>query len=178
LTYSPRDRNFSNCWGDTSRFSRFKALTNPGDEVLVPDSSFVCYQSNVLIADGKPVSTPVLDGNMFELNADFVMSHITARSRLIIVNFPKNPTGAVFCYDDLRSLSKLAIERDLIVISDEVYERITYDEAKHYCLASFPRIRERALVVGSFSRIYAMTGFRIGYVLGPEELITPMMLIH
>jgi aspartate aminotransferase len=96
LTYSPRDRNFSNCWGDTSRFSRFKALTNPGDEVLVPDSGFVCYQPNVLRAVGKPVSTPVLEGNMFKPNADFVMSHITASSRLMIVNSPNNPTGAVF----------------------------------------------------------------------------------
>lgn len=122
------------------------ALTNPCDEVLVPDPGFVCYQPSVLIADGKPVSMPVLDGNMFKLNADFVMSHITDRSRLMIANSPNNPTGAVFSYDDLASLSKLAIERDLIVISDEVYERITHDEAKHYCLASFPRMRERLQV--------------------------------
>jgi aspartate/methionine/tyrosine aminotransferase len=113
------------------------APTNPGDEVLVPGSGFVCYQPNVLIADGKPMSTPVLEGNMFKLNADFVMSHITARSRLMIGNSLNDPTGAVFSYGDLESLSKPAIERDSIVISDEVYERITYDEAKHYCLASF-----------------------------------------
>lgn len=119
------------------------ALTNPCDEVLVPDPGFVCYQPSVLIADGKPVSMPVVDGNMFKLNEDFVMSHITDRSRLMIVNSPNNPIGAVFSYDDLASLSKLAIERDLIVISDEVCERITYDEAKRYCLASFPRMRER-----------------------------------
>jgi len=114
------------------------ALTNPGDEVLVPDSGFVCHQPNVLIADGKPVSTPVLEGNMFKLNADFVMSHITARSRLMIVNSPNSPTGAVFSYDDLASLSKLAIERDLIVISDEAYERITYDEAEALLFSFFP----------------------------------------
>ncbi len=121
---------------------------------------------------------PALEENEFKLNAEVVMSHVTDGSRIMIINSPNNPTGAVLSYDDLASLGKLAVERDLIVISDEVYERITYDGVKHYCLASFPKMRERTLVVCSFSKTYAMTGFRIGCVFGPEELITPMMLTH
>jgi len=97
---------------------------------------------------------------------------------MIIVNSPNNPTGTVFSHNDLSDLAKAAVERDLIVISDEVYEKITYDGARHYCSAGFPGMRERTIVVGSFSKTYAMTGFRIGYAYGPKELIAPMMLAH
>jgi len=100
------------------------------------------------------------------------------KSRVMILNSPNNPTGSVLSHDDLAGLAKLAVERDLIVISDEVYEKITYDNAKHYCVAAFPGMRERTLIVNSFSKTYAMTGFRIGYVYGPKEFIAPMMLAH
>jgi aminotransferase len=178
LTYNPETEILVTVGGTQAIFLALMALTNPGDEVLIPDPGFVCYKPGILMAGGTPVSMPALEENDFRLNADVVMSHVTDRSRIMIVNSPNNPTGAVLSYDDLASLSKLAVEHDLIVISDEVYERITYDEVKHYCLASFPGMRERTLVVGSFSKTYAMTGFRIGYVFGPEELITPMMLAH
>jgi len=178
LTYNPETEILVTVGGTQAIFLALMALTDSGDEVLIPDPGFVCYQPSVLITGGTPVSMPALEENEFKLNADVVMSHVTDRSRIMIVNSPNNPTGAVFSYDDLASLAKLAVERDLVVISDEVYERITYDGAKHYCLASFPGMRERTLVVGSFSKTYAMTGFRIGYVFGPEELVTPMMLTH
>jgi aspartate/methionine/tyrosine aminotransferase len=97
---------------------------------------------------------------------------------VIITNSPNNPTGAVFSHDDLLKLSRLAVERDLIVISDEVYEKIVYDDAKHFCLAAFPGMRERTIVVNSFSKTYAMTGFRVGYALGPPELIAAMLKVH
>lgn len=178
LTYNPETEILVTVGGTQALFLALMALTNPNDEVLIPDPGFVCYLPSVLMAGGIPVSMPALEENEFRLNADVVMSHVTERSRIMIVNSPNNPTGAVFSYDDLASLSKLAVERDLVVISDEVYERITYDGVKHYCLASFPGMRKRTLVIGSFSKTYAMTGFRIGYVFGPEELIAPMMLIH
>jgi aminotransferase len=178
LTYNPETEILITVGGTQAIFLALMALTNPGDEVLIPDPGFVCYQPSVLIAGGTPIPMPALEENEFKLNADVVMSHVTDRSRIMIVNSPNNPTGAVFSYDDLASLAKLAVERDLIVISDEVYERITYDGVKHYCLASFPEMRERTLVVGSFSKTYAMTGFRIGYVFGPEKLITPLILAH
>ncbi len=178
LTYNPEKEILVTVGATQAIFLALMALTNPRDEVLIPDPGFICYQPSALIAGGVPVSTPALEENEFKLNADVVMSHVTGRSRIMIVNSPNNPTGAVFSYDDLASLGNLAVERDLIVISDEVYERITYDGVKHYCLASFPGMRERTLVVGSFSKTYAMTGFRVGYVFGPKELITPMMLTH
>ena len=178
LTYDPETEILITVGGTQAIFLALMALTNPGDEVLIPNPGFVIYQPDVLMVDGIPVSMPALEENEFKPDADVVMSHVTDRSRIMIVNSPNNPTGAVFSYDDLASLAKLAVERDLIVISDEVYERITYDGTKHYCLSSFPEMRERTLVVGSFSKTYAMTGFRVGYVFGPEELITPMMLTH
>lgn len=178
LTYDPETEILITVGGTQAIFLALMALTNPSDEVLIPNPGFVIYQPDVLMVDGIPVSMPALEENEFKPDADVVMSHVTDRSRIMIVNSPNNPTGAVFSYDDLASLAKLAVERDLIVISDEVYERITYDGTKHYCLSSFPEMRERTLVVGSFSKTYAMTGFRVGYVFGPEELITPMMLTH
>jgi len=178
LTYDPETEILITVGGTQAIFLALMALTNPNDEVLIPNPGFVIYQPDVLMVDGIPVSMPALEENEFKPDADVVMSHVTDRSRIMIVNSPNNPTGAVFSYDDLASLAKLAVERDLIVISDEVYERITYDGTKHYCLSSFPEMRERTLVVGSFSKTYAMTGFRVGYVFGPEELITPMMLTH
>jgi aminotransferase len=178
LTYDPEIEILITVGGTQAIHLALMALINPGDEVLVPDPGFVCYKPSILMTDGVPVSMPVLEENDFRLNAEVVMSHVTDRSRLMIINSPSNPTGAVFSYGDLASLAKLAVERDLVVISDEVYEHITYDGVKHYCLASFPNMRERTLVVGSFSKTYAMTGFRIGYVLGPKDLIAPMMLVH
>jgi aminotransferase len=96
----------------------------------------------------------------------------------MILNFPNNPTGAVLSYDEAVALAKIAVDRDMIVISDEVYEKIIYDGTKHYCLATFPGMRERTLVVNSFSKTYAMTGLRVGYVYGPRELISSLWLVH
>ncbi|NWG11826.1 aminotransferase class I/II-fold pyridoxal phosphate-dependent enzyme [Candidatus Bathyarchaeota archaeon] len=104
------------------------------------------------------------------------MSLITKKSRVIILNYPNNPTGAVLSREELAALAKIAVEHDLIVISDEVYEKITYDNTKHYCTATFPEMRERTLVVNSFSKTYAMTGLRVGFIYGPRELVSPIWL--
>jgi len=124
------------------------------------------------------VPVPLLESRDFKISIDDVISLITDKSRVIILNYPNNPTGGVLSHDDLAALAKIAIERDLIVISDEVYEKIVYDNAKHYCVATFPRMRERTLVVNSFSKTYAMTGLRIGYVYGPKDLISTLWLVH
>jgi len=154
------------------------AFLNPGDEVLIPDPGFVCYMPAVLIAGGVPVSMPVLTKENAKLNIEAVTSLITEKSRVIIINSPSNPVGSVLTYDELAELAKLAAENDLIVISDEVYEKIIYDNMKHYCVATFPGMRKRTIIVNSFSKTYAMTGFRVGYALGPEDLISPMILVH
>ncbi len=154
------------------------AFINPGDEVLIPDPGFVCYLPAVLIAGGVPLLMPLLENDGFKPDIETVTSLITKRSRVIIINSPHNPTGSVLTYEELAKLAKLAVENDLILVSDEVYEKITYDNTKHYCLATFPGMRERTIVVNSFSKTYAMTGFRVGCALGPEDLISAMLLVH
>ncbi len=178
LSYDPDSEVLVTAGGTEAISLALLALINPGDGVLVPDPGFVCYEPGVLLAGGVPVSMPLLEKDRFRLNADVVMSLITDKSRVIITNTPNNPTGSVLSYDDIAKLAKLAVEHNLIVISDEVYEKITYDDVKHHCLATFPGMRERTIVIGSFSKTYAMTGFRVGYALGPEELISPVMLVH
>jgi aspartate/methionine/tyrosine aminotransferase len=164
--------------GTEAIFLALLGLVNPGDEVLVPNPGFVCYEPGVLLAGGVPVSVPLLEGNGFKPSIDDVTSLITNKSRVMILNYPNNPTGTVLSRGEIAALAKIAVERDLIVISDEVYEKIVYDDAEHYCLAAFPGMRERTLVVNSFSKTYAMTGLRIGYVYGPKELISPIWLVH
>jgi len=178
LFYDPASEILVTVGGTQAIYTALQSLINPKDEVLIPDPGFLCYQPAVCLAGGKPVFLPLLEKDKFSLRAEDVISHITNKTRMLILNSPNNPTGAVFSHDDLTKIAKVAVERDLLVISDEVYEKITYDDAKHYCFASFPKMRERTLVVGSFSKSYAMTGFRVGYVYGSKELIAPMMLTH
>jgi aspartate/methionine/tyrosine aminotransferase len=178
LEYDPTSEILVTVGASEAVFLALMALVNPRDEVLLFDPGFVCYAPDVLLAEGVPVSVPMRNEDGFKLDVDAVMSRITDKSRVIIINSPNNPTGAVFSHDDLLELSKLVVERDLTVISDEVYEKIVYDEAEHFCLATFPGMRERTIVVGSFSKTYAMTGFRVGYALGPAELIDPMLKVH
>jgi len=178
LLYDPQSEVLVTAGGTEAIFLALTALINPGDEVLVPNPGFVCYEPNILMAGGVPVSMPLFEENNFRLNVDVVTSLITDRSRVMILNFPNNPTGSVLSYNDIAGLAKLAVERDLIVISDEVYEKILYDNIKHHCLATFHGMRDRTIVVNSFSKTYAMTGFRIGYTLGPKELIASMLKCH
>lgn len=178
LEYDPNSEVMVTVGATEAVFLALMALINPDDEVLLFDPGFVCYEPDVLLAGGVPVSVGIYERDGFKLDIDAVMSRVTDRSRVIIINSPNNPTGAVFSHDDLAKLAKLVVERDLIVISDEVYEKIVYDDSKHFCLATFPGMRERTIVVNSFSKTYAMTGFRVGYALGPAGLIAPMMKVH
>jgi aspartate/methionine/tyrosine aminotransferase len=130
------------------------------------------------LAGGVPVSVPLLEKNGFRPSVDDVMSLITEKSRVMILNYPNNPTGAVLSRAEVAALAKIAVEKDMLVISDEVYEKIIYDNANHHCVATFPGMRERTLVVNSFSKTYAMTGLRVGFVYGPRELISPIWLAH
>ncbi|MEA2089561.1 MAG: pyridoxal phosphate-dependent aminotransferase [Thermoproteota archaeon] len=178
LSYDPESEVLVTAGATEAVFLALMAQVNPGDEVLVPNPGFLCYGPAVWLAGGVPVPIPLYEREGFKFNAKTVMSQVTDKSRAIIINSPHNPTGSVTSYDDLKRLAELAVERDLVVISDEVYEKITYDNVQHYCLASFPGMWGRTLVVNSFSKTYAMTGFRVGHVLGPKELIESMMLVH
>jgi aminotransferase len=178
LSYDPDSEILVTVGGTEAIFLALFGLINPSDEVLIPDPGFVLYEPGVQLTGGVPISVPLLEKRDFRLSIDDVTSLITDKSRVIILNYPNNPTGGVIFYDEVATLAKIAVERDLIVISDEVYEKIIYDEAKHYCIAAFPGMRERTLVVNSFSKTYAMTGLRVGYVYGPKELISILWLVH
>lgn len=178
LAYDPDSEILVTAGGTEAVFLALFGLVNHADEVLIPNPGFVIYEPSVRLAGGTPISIPLLEKNDFKISAEDVMSLVTRKSRAIILNYPNNPTGAVLSYDEIAALAEIAVERDLIVISDEVYERIVYDDAKHYCIAAFPGMRERTLVVGSFSKTYAMTGLRIGYVYGPKELVSNLWLVH
>ena len=178
LSYDPNSEILITVGGTEAIFLALMSMVNPGDEVLIPNPGFVVYEPGVLLANGNPIYIPLSAENEFRPSVDDVMSLITDKSRVMILNYPNNPTGAVLSYDEVAALAKIAVERDLIVISDEVYEKIIYDNAKHYCLATFPGMRERTLVVNSFSKTYAMTGLRVGYVYGPKELISHVWLVH
>ena len=178
LSYDPNSEILITVGGTEAIFSALIALINPGDEVLIPNPGFVCYEPCVLLAGGVPVSVPLLEKNGFKPSIDEVMSLITEKSRVMILNYPNNPTGAVLSRDEVAALAKIAVEQDMVVISDEVYEKIIYDNANHYCAATFPEMRERTLVVNSFSKTYAMTGLRVGFIYGSRELISPLWLAH
>jgi aminotransferase len=176
LHYDPASEILVTVGGTEAIFSALMGLINPHDEVLIPNPGFVCYEPSVRLARGVPVSFPLREKNGFKPSISDVISLITKKSRVIILNYPNNPTGAVLSREELAGLAKIAVEHDLIVISDEVYEKITYDNAEHYCTATFPEMRERTLVVNSFSKTYAMTGLRVGFIYGPRELVSPIWL--
>lgn len=176
LSYDPETEVLVTNGGTEAIFLALLSVINPLDEVLIPNPGFVCYEPGVLMADGISVSVPLFEKDGFKYNADIVMSHITDKSRVMIVNSPSNPVGHVLSYEEAVSIAKVAVERDLIVICDDVYEKIIYEGVKHYSLAAFPGMRERTVVVNSFSKTYAMTGFRVGYAFGPKEMIAQMLL--
>jgi aspartate/methionine/tyrosine aminotransferase len=176
LNYDPDSEVLITVGATEAIFLSLFGLVNPGDEVLIPDPGFVLYEPGVRLAGGIPVPVPLFEKRGFRMRIDDVTSLVTDKSRVIILNYPNNPTGGVLSHDEAGALAALAAERDMIVISDEVYEKIVYDGVKHYCLATFPEMRERTLVVNSFSKTYAMTGLRVGYVFGPKELISVLWL--
>jgi len=178
LSYDLNSEILITVGGTEAIFSALVGLIDPGDEVLIPNPGFVCYEPCVILAEGVPVPVPLLEENGFKPSIEDVTSLVTKRSRVMILNYPNNPTGAVLSYDEIAALVEIAVKHDMIVISDEVYEKIIYDNAKHYCVATLPRMRERTLVVNSFSKTYAMTGLRVGFVYGPKELISPLWLVH
>ncbi|MEM3697211.1 MAG: pyridoxal phosphate-dependent aminotransferase [Candidatus Bathyarchaeia archaeon] len=148
------------------------STVNPGDKVLIPDPGWPHYEPCVKMADGIPEHYPLLERNDFRIDLNDLSKRIDKHTKAIIINSPHNPTGSVLTQEDLEGIAKIAIENDLIVISDEVYEKIIYDNATHVSIASLPDMRERTITVNAFSKTYAMTGWRVGYVIAREEIIS------
>jgi aminotransferase len=154
-----------------------RALLNPGDEVLYHEPCYVSYRATILFAHGVPVIVETRPENGFRLTRQMLEAKLTPRTKALMLNFPNNPTGAVMSRADLVDIAAFALERDLIVITDEIYGELTYD-TPHTSLVSLPGLRERAIFLHGFSKAWAMTGFRLGYACGPAELIEAMMRIH
>lgn len=154
-----------------------RTILNPGDEVLVPEPSFVCYKPCVSLSGGIPVPIALKVENEFRLTREEVETHLTDKTKAIILSFPNNPTGAVMSREDLQAIADVAIEHDLIVISDEIYAELTYSD-QHVSIATLEGMRERTIIVSGFSKAYAMTGWRIGYVVAPAQFIDVLKIIH
>jgi aminotransferase len=154
-----------------------RAVTDPGDEILVTDPIYVSYAPCVTLAGGIPVSVPCYEKNRFRVTPDAIMERITNKSKVLILNFPNNPTGAVLGKEDLRGISDIACDHDLLLISDEVYAELTYD-GSHTAVATIDGLRERTITLNGFSKAYAMTGWRVGYLCAPEPICDAALKIH
>ncbi len=154
-----------------------RALVNPGDEVIIPEPCFVCYDPITTLTGGVPVPVPLRAEDGFKLTAEALAAAITPKTKLIIFPFPSNPTGAVMRAEDLAPIARLLRDKDIIVLSDEIYAELTYGGG-HVSIASFPGMKERTVLVSGFSKTYAMTGWRLGYACGPQPLIKVMTKVH
>ena len=155
-----------------------RALLNPGDEVIYHAPCYVSYSPSVVMAHGTAVEVTTRKKDGFALTPEAVEAAITPRTRAIMLNFPTNPTGAVCSLEQLEGIAALAIKHDLIVITDEIYCELRYDDQKHVSIASLPNMRERTILLHGFSKAFAMTGFRLGYSCAPAPLTEAMMKIH
>lgn len=154
-----------------------RAMLNPGDEVLIPQPCYVSYLPCVVLADGVPVTIPLKEENQFKLTAEELEAAITPKTKILVLPFPNNPTGAVMTREDLEPIAEIVKKHDLYVLSDEIYSELTYG-TDHVSIASFPGMKERTLVVNGFSKGFAMTGWRLGYICGPALIIKQMLKIH
>ncbi len=156
----------------------FTAILDPGDEVIIPTPCFVSYQAEVILAGGVPVEIPSKLEDNFQLDPELVRAAITPRTKAIFVGYPSNPTGAVATSDVLKRVAEIAIEYDLLIVSDEIYDRLVYD-FKHVCVPALgEEIKKRTILLGGLSKAYAMTGWRIGYACGPADIIKGLVRIH
>jgi aminotransferase len=156
----------------------FRALINPGDEVLIPQPCYVSYEPCAILADAKPVIINLKEENRFRLTPEELEAACTPKSKILVMPFPNNPTGAIMEKEDLEALAPVIKKHDLYVLSDEIYGALTYTGKGHVSIASIPGMQERTVLVNGFSKAYAMTGWRLGYACGPQKILEQMTKIH
>ncbi len=177
VTYDPKSEILITVGGSEAIDIALRAMLNPGDEVLIPQPSYVSYLPCTVLADGTPVPIELQEKNQFKLTRQELEDSITERTKVLILPFPNNPTGAVMNREELTDLIDVIIRHDLFVISDEIYSELSY-AGDHVSIASLPGMQERTLLINGFSKAYAMTGWRLGYACGPAWLIEQMTKIH
>lgn len=177
LCYDPRSQILVTVGGSEGIDAALRALVEPGDEVIIPEPSFVAYQGCTRLTGATPVTINLRAEDQFKLTPEQLAQAITPRTKVVILPYPNNPTGAVLNKKELAALVKVLKDKDLVVISDEIYAELTY-EGKHVSIASFPEMKEKTLVINGFSKAFAMTGWRLGYACGHPALIQAMTKIH
>jgi len=177
LRYNPADEIIITVGVSEALYLALVAVLDAGDEVIVPQPCFVAYGPEVTLAGGEPVYLATRVEDSFQVTAEDIERAITPRTKAVLIGYPNNPTGAVMSRAALEQVAELAERRNLFVISDEIYDRLVYG-VEHVCFASLPRMRERTITLGGFSKAYAMTGWRIGYAAAPAELLAAMRKVH
>ena len=177
LKYNAKDEVLVTVGGSEAIDLAIRATVNPGDEVIIPQPSFVCYEPITVMAGGTPVIIPLKAENNFKLTADELRAAITPRTKMLVLPFPNNPTGAVMNVDDLSEIAEVLRDTNILVLSDEIYAELTYS-GKHVSIASLEGMRERTIIASGFSKAYAMTGWRLGYTLAPKEITSQMFKVH
>lgn len=177
LTYDPNHEIMVTVGGSEGIDVALRAILNPGDEVILPEPCYVSYLPCITLADGVPVRVDLKEENQFKLTARELLDAITEKTKAVILTFPNNPTGAVMTKEELAPLVDIIIEKDLLVITDEIYAELTYS-GEHVSIASFPGMKERTILINGFSKAYAMTGWRLGYACAPALIMEQMIKIH
>lgn len=177
VEYDPETEIFVTVGVSEAFADLFTAICDPGDEVIIPTPCFVAYAASVALSGGTPVTVDLSAESGFQASGEALAPYVTPKTKAILIGSPSNPTGAVYTRDNLISISELAKKHDLIVVSDEVYDQLIYG-TQHVCVPSLPGMRERTILLGGFSKDYAMTGWRIGYMCGPEHLVSAAKKVH
>ena len=179
LSYDPMKEILITVGGSEAIDLMFRAMINPGDEVLIPQPSYVSYEPCAVLADAKPVIIGLTEENKFRLTPEALEKAVTPKSKILVLPYPNNPTGAIMTREDLRAIAPVIREHNLYVLSDEIYGALTYvNEGKHTSIAEIPGMKERTVLVNGFSKAYAMTGWRLGYTCAPAPILKQMLKLH
>lgn len=177
LQYDPKHEVLVTVGGSEAIDLAIRAMICQGEEVIIPQPSYVSYEPCVILTGGVPVIIPLKAENDFRLTAEELLAAVTEKTKILVLPFPNNPTGAIMTREDLEAIAKVCIEKDIVVVSDEIYSELTYDY-EHVSIAALPGMKERTIVINGFSKSHAMTGWRLGYACGPAGIIEQMLKIH
>ena len=178
LSYDPAEEILVTVGGSEAIDMAIRSMISAGDEVIIPQPSYVCYEPITLLAGGKPVIIETKAEDSFRLTAEQLKEKITPKTKMLILPYPCNPTGAIMEKEDLESIAEVLKGTDIIVVSDEIYSELTYGSKDHISIASIDGMKERAVVINGFSKAFSMTGWRLGYACGPKEIIKQITKIH
>jgi aminotransferase len=177
VLYDPETEVLITVGGSEALYLALTAILDPGDEVIIPEPCFVAYEAEVIFAGGVPVPVATQVETTFEVTGAQIGAAVTPRSKAVLINYPNNPTGAVLDPERMREVAAVAEQRDVLVVSDEIYDRLVY-AAPHTTFSSLPGMRDRTIVIGGFSKDYAMTGWRLGFLLAPADILEAMRKVH